>query len=77
MSGPGICFAFNDTLGSPGSTLPLVGGGELLLGFTAPTGAAIERIDVDSGFVLTSPMSVQIHRFLGGTLGPQIGSGVA
>jgi hypothetical protein len=74
-TGPGTCFAFNTTFGS--SLLPLVAGGELYLGFTAPVAASVERIDLNPSGAQGSTISAEVFQASGITLGPLVGTGVA
>jgi hypothetical protein len=72
---PGTCFAFNSTPGSF-SNMPLVAGGELYFGFTAPVAASVERIDLNPEYPAGSTISAEVFQASGTTLGPLVGSGV-
>jgi hypothetical protein len=76
-TGPGVCFSFNMNPSSV-SYVPLVAGGELFLGFTAPVTALVERIDIYASFVAGSNVvSVQVFQSTGTALGPFVGSGAS
>jgi hypothetical protein len=77
-SPPGLCFSFNDAPGTPSSYLPLVSGGGIYVGFTAPVPASIERIDIENaGFPIAATITVAVHQSNGTALGALIGLGAS
>jgi hypothetical protein len=77
-NGPAVCFSFNANTSSIVYSLPLCAGGEIFLGFTAPTTMTIEVIDIySSGFPTNSVISVEVYQQNGATLGAFLGRGAS
>jgi hypothetical protein len=75
-SGPAVCFGFNEDTTSGISSLPLVAGGEVYVGFVAPATITIERIDFYSAALPAGAgLTIDVYHDNGGTLGPLLGSG--
>lgn len=76
-SAPGVCFAFNTNTIPATTQLPLVAGGDLYFGFTAPVTATIEQIDIAASVPIATVVTVQVFQWTGTALGPLLGSGTS
>lgn len=75
-SAPGTCFSFNTT-GPQDVSLPLVAGGDLHFGFTAPTTVTVDRIDVGVSSPITPAMTVQVFQWTGTAIGALLSTGTS